>query len=34
VATWVAAGATLVGGCCDTDPRYIAALASRWGRRA
>jgi S-methylmethionine-dependent homocysteine/selenocysteine methylase len=27
---WVAAGATLIGGCCDTNPAYIAALASRW----
>ena len=28
--SWVAAGATLIGGCCDTDPGYIAALARRW----
>jgi S-methylmethionine-dependent homocysteine/selenocysteine methylase len=27
---WVAAGATLLGGCCDTRPEYIAALSSRW----
>ena len=27
---WVAAGATLLGGCCDTRPEYIAALAQRW----
>lgn len=27
---WVAAGATLIGGCCDTNPAYIAALARRW----
>jgi S-methylmethionine-dependent homocysteine/selenocysteine methylase len=27
---WVAAGATLIGGCCDTDPAFIAALAERW----
>jgi S-methylmethionine-dependent homocysteine/selenocysteine methylase len=27
---WVEAGATLLGGCCDTDPSYIAALAQRW----
>jgi S-methylmethionine-dependent homocysteine/selenocysteine methylase len=27
---WVAAGATLIGGCCDTSPSYIAALAQRW----
>ncbi len=31
-ATWVAAGATLVGGCCDTNPVHIAALARRWPR--
>jgi len=30
-ATWVAAGATLIGGCCDTSPAHIAALASRCG---
>lgn len=30
-ATWVAAGATLIGGCCDTKPAHIAALARRWG---
>jgi len=27
---WVAAGATFIGGCCDTSPVYIAALARRW----
>jgi S-methylmethionine-dependent homocysteine/selenocysteine methylase len=27
--SWVTAGATFIGGCCDTDPRYIAALARR-----
>jgi S-methylmethionine-dependent homocysteine/selenocysteine methylase len=27
---WVAAGATWIGGCCDTTPAYIAALAQRW----
>jgi S-methylmethionine-dependent homocysteine/selenocysteine methylase len=27
---WVAAGATMIGGCCDTRPDYIAALARRW----
>jgi len=32
-AGWVAAGATLIGGCCDTSPAYIAALARRWPRR-
>jgi len=31
-ATWVAAGATLVGGCCDTNPAHIAALALRLQR--
>lgn len=30
---WVAAGATLIGGCCDTNPAYIAALARRWSQR-
>lgn len=30
-ATWVAAGATLIGGCCDTNPAHIAALARHWG---
>jgi S-methylmethionine-dependent homocysteine/selenocysteine methylase len=33
VATWIAAGATLVGGCCDTSPAHIAALARRWPRQ-
>lgn len=32
VAAWVAAGATLVGGCCDTNPAHVAALARRWPR--
>jgi S-methylmethionine-dependent homocysteine/selenocysteine methylase len=27
---WVTAGATWIGGCCDTRPAYIAALAERW----
>ena len=31
---WVAAGATWLGGCCDTDPAFIAALAERWPRQA
>jgi S-methylmethionine-dependent homocysteine/selenocysteine methylase len=31
---WVAAGASLIGGCCDTGPAYIAALAGRWRRRS
>jgi S-methylmethionine-dependent homocysteine/selenocysteine methylase len=30
---WVAAGATFIGGCCDTDPGYIAALARRHTRQ-
>ena len=25
---WVAAGATLIGGCCGTGPAHIAALAA------
>lgn len=28
--TWVSAGARLVGSCCGTDPRVIAALADRF----
>jgi homocysteine S-methyltransferase len=24
---WVAAGASIVGGCCETGPDHIAALA-------
>ncbi len=31
VAGWVAAGATIVGGCCDMYPEHIAALAARFG---
>ena len=27
---WVDAGATWIGGCCDTTPAYIAALSRRW----
>jgi len=27
---WVDAGATWIGGCCDTTPAYIAALSQRW----
>ena len=30
---WVAAGATWLGGCCDTDPAFIAALAEHWHRQ-
>jgi homocysteine S-methyltransferase len=26
---WVSAGATIVGGCCETGPAHIAALARR-----
>jgi homocysteine S-methyltransferase len=26
---WVAAGASLVGGCCETGPAHIAAIAAR-----
>lgn len=28
-AAWVAAGATIVGGCCETGPAHIAAVADR-----
>jgi S-methylmethionine-dependent homocysteine/selenocysteine methylase len=28
--SWVEAGASFIGGCCDTNPAYIAALARRW----
>jgi homocysteine S-methyltransferase len=31
---WVAGGATWLGGCCDTDPAFIAALAEHWHRQA
>jgi S-methylmethionine-dependent homocysteine/selenocysteine methylase len=31
VADWVAAGATLVGGCCDMYPEHIQTLADRFG---
>ena len=31
VASWVEAGATVVGGCCDMYPVHIAALAERFG---
>jgi homocysteine S-methyltransferase len=30
---WIAAGATIVGGCCGTGPEHIAALARRMGSR-
>jgi homocysteine S-methyltransferase len=26
---WVAAGATIVGGCCEVSPAHIAEIASR-----
>jgi S-methylmethionine-dependent homocysteine/selenocysteine methylase len=28
--SWIAAGATIVGGCCDMYPEHIAALADRF----
>jgi len=31
VAAWVAAGATIVGGCCDMYPEDITELAKRFG---
>lgn len=30
-ARWVAAGASVVGGCCETDPLHIAELQRRFG---
>jgi S-methylmethionine-dependent homocysteine/selenocysteine methylase len=30
-AEWVAAGATIVGGCCGTGPAHVARLAARFG---
>ena len=30
---WVEAGATWIGGCCDTSPAYVAALTRRWSQR-
>ncbi|MFT4865893.1 MAG: S-methylmethionine-dependent homocysteine/selenocysteine methylase, partial [Ilumatobacter sp.] len=30
-ATWVKAGATIIGGCCDMYPEDIAALSARFG---
>lgn len=29
-ATWIAAGARIVGGCCGTTPAHIAAIAALW----
>jgi S-methylmethionine-dependent homocysteine/selenocysteine methylase len=31
VMRWVSGGATLVGGCCETGPGHIAAIAARLG---
>jgi homocysteine S-methyltransferase len=30
--SWIAAGATMVGGCCGTTPKTIAAIARRLGK--
>lgn len=32
VVGWVASGARIVGGCCETGPEHIAAIARRLGR--
>ncbi|HEY5663745.1 MAG TPA: homocysteine S-methyltransferase family protein [Ilumatobacter sp.] len=29
---WVAAGATVVGGCCGVGPAHVSALSARWPR--
>lgn len=29
---WVAAGATMVGGCCGVGPAHVSALSARWPR--
>ena len=29
---WVAAGATMVGGCCGVGPDHVSALSARWPR--
>lgn len=29
---WVDAGATIIGGCCETDPNHIAELSRRFGQ--
>lgn len=34
VAGWVAAGATIVGGCCEIGPGHIAELTRRFGNAA
>ena len=31
VSEWIAAGATIIGGCCDMYPEDIAELAQRFG---
>ena len=31
VATWVDAGVTIIGGCCDMYPEDIAELSARFG---
>lgn len=30
--TWVASGATVLGGCCETGPAHIAELSRRFGK--
>lgn len=30
--TWIDAGATMIGGCCRTNPETIAALVARFGK--
>ncbi len=30
-ATWIDAGASIIGGCCGTDPAHVAHLARRFG---
>ena len=27
---WVAAGASMVGGCCGVGPAHVSALSARW----
>ena len=33
VPTLIEAGASFVGGCCGTDPRYLEALAAMTSRK-
>jgi S-methylmethionine-dependent homocysteine/selenocysteine methylase len=33
VDSWVTAGATIVGGCCEIGPAHIGAVAKRLGER-